>query len=319
MSRLPGLSVPMLAVLGHAARGDGVGHAGRRGRAVPAARAAASSSTTTSATSSTSSSPTASPTWCSSSWTARAARSSRRAAPPPSPSPGASAVRPGRGGRHDAAPAHRRGAQQPHRPRVCTAFATARRRRQRRRPLAAACTGWASGRPRPCPTTSRRGPARCGRSTSPATAARRSPPAAGTSASCSWPTSTPRSAHLGPATLHGRGLGAYVALLTAGARPDLVRGAVLDDGPGLAGGGAEPTTPFVLGPPLDRRARPTPTRCSSSATTSGRPTTPPPTPARPPRCRASTPRSPSAPWSAHPGWRRWPPNRASARCRVPAP
>jgi pimeloyl-ACP methyl ester carboxylesterase len=60
--------------------------------------------------------------------------------------------------------------------------------------------------------------------------------------------------HLGPATIHGRGLGAYVALLIAGARPDLVRGAVLDDGPGLAGGGSEPTTGFVLGPPLGRDA-----------------------------------------------------------------
>ena len=45
-------------------------------------------------------------------------------------------------------------------------------------------------------------------------------------------------AHLGPATVYGRGLGAYVALLIAGARPDLVRGAVLDDGPGLVGGGS---------------------------------------------------------------------------------
>ena len=57
-------------------------------------------------------------------------------------------------------------------------------------------------------------------------------------------------AHLGEATLHGRGLGAYVALLVAGARPQLVRGAVLDDGPGLTGGGTEPPTPFVLGAPL---------------------------------------------------------------------
>ncbi len=43
-------------------------------------------------------------------------------------------------------------------------------------------------------------------------------------------------AHTGPATVLGRGLGAYVALMIAGARPDLVRGAVLADGPGLAGG-----------------------------------------------------------------------------------
>jgi pimeloyl-ACP methyl ester carboxylesterase len=42
--------------------------------------------------------------------------------------------------------------------------------------------------------------------------------------------------HTGPATLLGYGLGAYVALLTAGARPDLIHGAVLTDGPGLAGG-----------------------------------------------------------------------------------
>jgi len=46
--------------------------------------------------------------------------------------------------------------------------------------------------------------------------------------------------HLGPATVVGRGLGGYVALLIAGARPRLVRGAVIADGPGLAGGGAYP-------------------------------------------------------------------------------
>ena len=42
--------------------------------------------------------------------------------------------------------------------------------------------------------------------------------------------------HLGAATLLGRGLGAYVALLAAGARPDLVRGAILADGPGIGRG-----------------------------------------------------------------------------------
>jgi pimeloyl-ACP methyl ester carboxylesterase len=54
--------------------------------------------------------------------------------------------------------------------------------------------------------------------------------------------------HLGSATLVGRGVGAYVALLTAGARPDRVRGAILRDGPGLAGGGSasnSPQVPFV--------------------------------------------------------------------------
>ncbi len=53
--------------------------------------------------------------------------------------------------------------------------------------------------------------------------------------------------HLGSATIYGRGLGAYIALLIAGARPELVRGAILDDGPGLVGGGAEPTGGYVLG------------------------------------------------------------------------
>ncbi len=46
-------------------------------------------------------------------------------------------------------------------------------------------------------------------------------------------------AHLGEVTVVGRGLGAYVGLLIAGARPSLVRGVVLDDGPGLFGGGPE--------------------------------------------------------------------------------
>lgn len=64
--------------------------------------------------------------------------------------------------------------------------------------------------------------------------------------------------HLGPATVYGRGLGAYVALLIAGARPDLVRGAILDDGPGLAGGGPEPASPFVLTEPLDTPGPPDP-------------------------------------------------------------
>jgi pimeloyl-ACP methyl ester carboxylesterase len=52
-------------------------------------------------------------------------------------------------------------------------------------------------------------------------------------------------AHLGPATVFGRGLGAYVGLLAAGGRPELVRGAILFDGPGLAGGGPWPVSPFI--------------------------------------------------------------------------
>jgi len=47
-------------------------------------------------------------------------------------------------------------------------------------------------------------------------------------------------AEIGPATVVGRGLGAYVGLLVAGARPGLVMGVVVADGPGLVGGGPGP-------------------------------------------------------------------------------
>lgn len=57
-------------------------------------------------------------------------------------------------------------------------------------------------------------------------------------------------AHLGPSTVVGFGLGAYVALLIAGGRPDLVHGAVLTDGPGLTGGATQPTSVSVLPPGL---------------------------------------------------------------------
>jgi pimeloyl-ACP methyl ester carboxylesterase len=65
-------------------------------------------------------------------------------------------------------------------------------------------------------------------------------------------------AHLRTATVLGRGLGAYVALLLAGARPMEVRGAILCDGPGLAGGGPRPVTPTVVRPtePGDRAPDP---------------------------------------------------------------
>ena len=63
-------------------------------------------------------------------------------------------------------------------------------------------------------------------------------------------------AHIGPATLLGRGLGGYVALLVAGARPHLTMGAIVTDGPGLAGGGSGPSSsapafplPGAAGPP----------------------------------------------------------------------
>lgn len=42
--------------------------------------------------------------------------------------------------------------------------------------------------------------------------------------------------------VHGRGLGAYIALMLAGARATQVRGAILSDGPGLAGGPTGPSS-----------------------------------------------------------------------------
>ncbi len=47
-------------------------------------------------------------------------------------------------------------------------------------------------------------------------------------------------AEIGPACLVGAGIGAYVALLLAGGRPDAVPGALLLPGAGLAGGGVAP-------------------------------------------------------------------------------
>lgn len=78
-------------------------------------------------------------------------------------------------------------------------------------------------------------------------------------------------AHLGPVSIFGRGLGAYVGLLLAGARPSEVRGVILFDGPGLGGGGVRPGTVSIIhvdpaesGPPdpfalkeLSRDVRPT--------------------------------------------------------------
>jgi len=52
-------------------------------------------------------------------------------------------------------------------------------------------------------------------------------------------------AAVGPAALAGAGLGAYVALLLAGGRPDQVPAALLLPGAGLDGGGALPGVPPV--------------------------------------------------------------------------
>src|SRR5690606_28180060 len=54
---------------------------------------------------------------------------------------------------------------------------------------------------------------------------------------------------LGQVTIPGRGLGAYISLLTAAARPAQVVGAILADGPGLVGGGVHPGSPSVPHPP----------------------------------------------------------------------
>ena len=56
--------------------------------------------------------------------------------------------------------------------------------------------------------------------------------------------------HLGQVTVVGRGLGAYIGLLIAGARAPQVVGAVLADGPGLSGGPSVATSQPVFS--LDR-------------------------------------------------------------------
>jgi pimeloyl-ACP methyl ester carboxylesterase len=65
-------------------------------------------------------------------------------------------------------------------------------------------------------------------------------------------------AEVGPTSIMGRGLGAYIGLLIAGARPDVVRGIVLADGPGIVGGGVVPGTAFVtaLGEPVSQAPDP---------------------------------------------------------------
>lgn len=64
--------------------------------------------------------------------------------------------------------------------------------------------------------------------------------------------------HLGEVSIVGRGLGGYIALLAAGARPTMVHGAVIDDGPGLAGGGPVPGSPTFVVPPTRSSTAPDP-------------------------------------------------------------
>lgn len=63
---------------------------------------------------------------------------------------------------------------------------------------------------------------------------------------------------LGSATVAARGIGAYVAVLLAGGRPDVVRGTILLDGPGLAGGGSGSTSPFIVFPDMTQMTPPDP-------------------------------------------------------------
>lgn len=62
---------------------------------------------------------------------------------------------------------------------------------------------------------------------------------------------------LGPVTVVGRGLGAWVALMLAGARADMVRGVVLCDGPGLTSAATGPPAPcYTSLPPASRTPDP---------------------------------------------------------------
>jgi len=61
-------------------------------------------------------------------------------------------------------------------------------------------------------------------------------------------------ARVGPACLAGEGIGAYVALLLAGARPELVPAALLLPGAGLEGGGSLPDFSGRMDPEWARQA-----------------------------------------------------------------
>jgi pimeloyl-ACP methyl ester carboxylesterase len=65
-------------------------------------------------------------------------------------------------------------------------------------------------------------------------------------------------AHLGKATIAGRGLGAYVAFLLSGGRPADVCGVILRDGPGLAGGGTSARNPYIPAADTNQPASPDP-------------------------------------------------------------
>jgi pimeloyl-ACP methyl ester carboxylesterase len=79
-------------------------------------------------------------------------------------------------------------------------------------------------------------------------------------------------AHLGCATIAGRGLGAYVGLLLAGGRPQQVRGMILLDGPGLAGGGTGAKNPYIPVVDAKQPAPPDPYAIADLATDARPPT-----------------------------------------------
>lgn len=79
-------------------------------------------------------------------------------------------------------------------------------------------------------------------------------------------------AHLGTATVVGRGLGAYVGLLLAGGRPGQVRGVILRDGPGLAGGGTSAKNPYIPVVDTKQLAPPDPYAIADLATDARPPT-----------------------------------------------
>lgn len=79
-------------------------------------------------------------------------------------------------------------------------------------------------------------------------------------------------ARLGKATIVGRGLGAYIGLLLAGGRPGQVRGVVLRDGPGLAGGGTSAKNPYIPAVDTSQPAPPDPYAIADLATDARPPT-----------------------------------------------
>lgn len=70
---------------------------------------------------------------------------------------------------------------------------------------------------------------------------------------------------IGAATVVGCGLGAYIALLTAGGRPSQVRGVALCDGPGLFGGSPGPVSAVIRTPDPGKTSPPDPFALSELA------------------------------------------------------